>query len=237
MPNAAYLLADLLEAWAIPASRSATTARQSTSGDRGFWSQHRLAVAHLIQIERDLDAMEAAGDSVEHYRQSLGDWTAAVFSHQFGWQSGVTHDTPLLDERDFRLLRALAAQIDTIHLEPEATADDLAQLRVRLEDAQSLIEASGPPLLEPGARRYLLGLVFEAGRCIDEIRTVGTATLRSVTFELGGAMHAVADHTVDENVKKTWREKAKGVLVQWVGLVPVTAITTGVAEGIKAIGS
>ncbi|TFV53226.1 hypothetical protein [Blastococcus sp. TF02A-35] len=237
MTNAAGLLADLLEAWKIPAGQNARSARQKTAGERGFWHQHRLAVGYLLQIERDLDAMEAAGDVVEHYRETLGDWTAAVFSYEYHWKSGQTQDVSLLDGRDMRLLRALAAQIDSINLAPTAAADELAQLRLKLGEARELIEAAGPPLLEAGARRYLLGLVFEADRCLDEIRTFGAATLRSVTFELGGAMHTVADHASDENDKKRWRERARGVLVEWAGLIPATAITTTVAEGIKAIGS
>jgi hypothetical protein len=236
--NAAALLADLIASWDLKKGDvPATVRRESLAEAGGLWDVQKLAITYLLQIETDIDAMHAAGDEVTHYRQTLGSWYEAVHSWNAPWQDAAAGVMRAIDPRDLRLLYALAGQIDSLRLSPPVPTVQLPQLRVALTKAQELIAEAVPPVLDDAARRYLLGLVFEANRCIDEIELRGAASLRRVTFELGGAMTTIAEQATDENAKKAWREKAKGILIQWSGLVPVTAITTGVAEGIKAIGS
>ncbi|SFF52871.1 hypothetical protein [Blastococcus tunisiensis] len=186
-----------------------------------------------MQIERDLVALEASGEDVEHYRDTLPAWYRAVFSTEQAWTGGVNKATPIVDPRDLRLLRALAGQVDSVGLNPKPAPDFLAHLQEALGDARQLILDAGPDVLSDAARRYLLGLVREAERCIEEIDAFGTAAVRRVTFELGGAMASIAEVASDENVKKTWREKSRAVLIQWAGLVPTAAITTVVTQMIE----
>ncbi len=165
----------------------------------------------------------------------MPDWYAAVFSYNVPWQGRVTQDTDLLDARDMRLLRALAGQIDALHLSPEVSSGQLDQLRANLVDAQALIEATDPPTLDRASRRYLLGLVSRALDYIDAVETVGGSALRAAVLELGGAMDTVAEHTPDENVKKTWREKARGVLVQLSTVTTTAALTAGATGAVNNI--
>lgn len=238
MKNSAALLADLFASWDVAQGQTVTAARKaSMPGVSSLWNVQRLAITYLLEVERDLVAMEAAGDVVDHYRETLPAWYETVHSWNFSWQTAANGPVPAIDGRDLRLLYALAGQVDSLKLVPKLEVDQLSSLRANLNEAQSLIAAATPPTLDDSARRYLLGLVLEANRCLDEIELLGTATLRRVTFELGGGMVSVAEEATDANVERTWREKAKGVLVTWATLIPATAITTGVAEGIKAIGS
>ncbi|MCZ2810224.1 hypothetical protein O2W15_02130 [Modestobacter sp. VKM Ac-2979] len=239
MKNAAALLADLIEEWTIPQGASALSHRRTVATQRGtsLWPLHQRAVGYLVQVERDLDALRAAGDDVDYYLETLPFWYEAVFSINHGWNGLATKTAPAIDPRDLRLLRALAGTIDTARLTPKLSAEHLADLRLAIDQATALITETGDDVLKEGPRRYLLGLVFEAGRVLEEIETFGTAALRSVTFELGGAMGSVAEIAQDNKTKTTWREASRKMLSQWSGAVPIAAITSAVDVAVKGITS
>lgn len=237
MKNAAALLADLLRSWDIPPGNSSGGQRSKVAGDIGLWGAHKLAMGYLLQIERDIDALEASGSAVRHYRLSLKDWYEAVFSYHFGWQSGVnpSNTVAVIDDRDLRLLDALADVVDQIRLAPPTWAEQRAAIRDQVAAAQDLVASAPPEVLNDAARRYLLGLIFEALRVVDEIELRGAAALRSVTFELGGAMGLIADGAKDEETQKTWRRKSRELLTQWAAVPPKAALTTATSEVVKGI--
>ncbi|WP_139206973.1 hypothetical protein [Geodermatophilus poikilotrophus] len=227
MKNAAALLADLIEEWTIPKGQTSLGHRREVASKLGsdVWSLHQRAVGYLVQIERDLDALQAAGDDVDYYIETVPSWYQAVFSVAAGWDNAVGSTVRVTDPRDLRLLRALAGTVDTARLSPKLPAEQLADLRIAVKEAGDLVAGAGEDVLKDGPRRYLLGLIFEASKVIEEIEVFGSAALRSVTFELGGAMGAVAELVEDEETKTTWREKSRKVLAQWSAVVPIAAIT------------
>ena len=237
MKNAAALLADLLEEWDVPQGQSASTQRQKVAQAKSttFWSMHKLAVGYLLQLERDLDALEAAGDQVSFYRETVSSWYAGVFAYATGWQGGVSSKTPVLDRLELRLLRALAGQIDAMRLSPRLAASQLADISDALNEAWELIDGAEEGVISEAAKRYLLGLIFEASKVIEEIDTFGTAALRSLTFELGGGMGSVAELATDPETKKTWWAKTTRVLAQWGATVPVAAIESGVDAAVQGV--
>lgn len=238
--NAAALLADVFESWTIPQGHSAAGHRASVAKNKGIalWPLHRLVMGYLMQIEKDLDALESTGDDVQHFRETLPAWYAAVFSVEAAWRDAVADRHEIVNPLELRLLRALASQIDLLRMAPVVPASQLADIRTALMDARDLIISAGENVLSAEARRYLLGLVFEADKVIEEIEVVGTAALRTITFELGGAMASVAELVKDPQEKKTWWAKTRGVLAQWSAVVPIAAIEAGVDATIqRAIGS
>jgi len=226
------MLADLLAAWNVPAGSTPLTVRKASiaAQESSLWDVERRAIGYLEQVERDLDAMEAFGEDVTYYRECMPVWWAAVFSFDLGWQQSLNTSVSLMDRGELRLLRALAGQIDTMRLSPRVQPGQLAALRAKLEESLQLVQATQPPTLDDAAKRYMLTLVHEALRVVDEVDLVGAASVRRVVFELGGAMTTVAEQTPDENEKKKWHESARGFLVEIVRQAPA-AIAGAAADG------
>lgn len=159
--------------------------------------------------------MDASGDNTGPYRGSLPAWYSAVFSMDMPWHDVKNHARLIADPRDIAILRALGQALDMVKFEPQITGDDADRLRSVLDGARGLIIESR---IDESTRRYLLGLVTEALRCLDELAAFGTARLRSLVFELGGAMEAAAETVpMGDAAKATWHKTAHEILIQLIG--------------------
>ena len=235
MANPATLLADQIEAWAVPRGQMPEQARAVDGqgfDSREFWERHERVVGYLAEIERALTAMEAGSVSVQHYRAELAAWYRAVFAQSVPWGQNAGQRRVLLEPASLNVLRALAQHIDETDYVPVVSDSDLDNIRRALDLAQTLIsEADG---LSRAVRRYLYGLVREALECADELDVFGSVALRSRIFELGGAMTNTAATTAipDETEKKRWYGAAREIVTTLGVSVAANMISTGTMDAL-----
>lgn len=217
MKNSASLLADLLERWTVPSGTQNAQHRGGGAPDSSkpeYWSSFRDALRWLTEVEGYLDAMDAAGDDTSMYRASVPAWYRALFSFDVAWADSAAKVRPAADSRDIALLRALGQSLDAVKYAPKIHTDQIEGLRAAIANARDLVVAS---TVDDDARRYLLGLIAEIDRCLNDLAAFGTAHLRDLVFALGGAMHAAAETSVTPDEKPNWKAAAQQVMVQLVG--------------------
>jgi hypothetical protein len=214
MHNPARLLHEVLVRWAVP--RGATAEQTRAVDEQGvdthdFWLIQSTAVTYLREIEQALDGMASNGEDVSPYQESLPAWYRAVFAYNTPWQSTNTSHRQAATQAELTVLRALATYLDLTRYGPTVSPEEAAELRQSFESARQLSMSSKD--IDADVRRYLLGLAAEAIRCIDELETFGTVQLRSITFEIGGALTSVADTVLRSDADaKPWHEAARKIL-------------------------
>lgn len=226
MANSATLLAALLVRWEVPPNTKPESHRGQGTGPSSleFWRDHVRAVIWLTEVESALQAMEALGEDVSHFREAQPAWYGAVFAMSAPWGTSATHVRKMLERGDLGLLRALGQQLDSVGYTPPSNAISLEQLRTTFEEVETLVTSSTVPV---HVKRYLLGLVTEARTCLVELDALGEVRLRRVTFELGGALNAVAETAAPEGEKTRWRAVATMVLTQFA-IQTAAAIAGGI---------
>ena len=236
--NPANALADLIETWHVPARVTPQSVRFNGAVDSAeFWKGHRTAARYLMEIEDALTALEAAGENVDFYRETVPAWYRAVFSQSVPW-STQTNDSirRVSTVAEIRLLRALGAHIAAVKWVPPLDNDHLNSLRDALNRARELVLADDDLLEE--VKRYILGLIHEASECLDDSQLTDAVRMRSITMELGGAMSTVSEMKSDADPKKQkWSEGAKNVLRSISDKMTQKAIEMGVDQAAHAIGN
>lgn len=227
MSNPASLLADQIQRWSVPVGEASETARGARENggytSYAFWAEHRRAIQYLLEVERSLDSMTASGTDVAHFRLCLPAWYSAVFSVHAPWGNGMSGGAALADDRDIAMLRALAQMIDTNGYNPVLDGPSVESLIHALDAAEELVRTSNG--VDEPTRRYILGLVVEARDCARELDTFGNVQLRSVSFELGGAMSAVAANTtIEKPTRERWRDVRDQVVIGFALLLGSKAI-------------
>lgn len=227
MANSATLLADLIDSWAVPANTTPEEHRgagQSTS-TLDFWDSHLRAAQLLVEVEAALNAMEAMGEDVAHFRLAQPSWYAAVFAVPTPWGSKANGRRGVAAVPYVALLRALGQQLDSLKYTPSDAAVDLENLRQAIGEAHELVIGSS---IDDSVKRYVLGLVAEARACLDDLAAFGTVRLRNATFTLAGAMELAAETAgVPEEERPKWRHAAKRVLFTFANQT-AAGITAGV---------
>ncbi len=220
MANPAKHLLLILEPWLVVPQGQTPEAFRSDPD----WSRHRLAVQHLVEIERFLVGMNASGQVAEEFLEALPAWTAAVFAVSTPWGTQVNGGRHTIDQRDLRMLRMLSTLMDTAGYTPALPPGSLEQIVRSVNSADELIRMSNA--IDIGAKRYLLGLVAEAKSVMQDIDTYGEVGARRVLFELGGAMTTVAGNVPDPERSK-WKDRAADLLRQLMLFAGKTAIEYG----------
>lgn len=191
--NPARQLAAVLRDWQTVPSGKTTEAFR---GDQQ-WNRHRQAAEHLLEIERYLLGLAATGDDIDHFRETLPAWTAAVFAVGAPWATAPQTPRTVIDSRDIRLLEALGSLMDSTRYAPTFAPDQVEALLKSLADATDLVIKS--PSIDDSAKRYLMSLIAEAQRVVTEISVFGEAKLRSTLSELAGAFVGIAEQTGEQS--------------------------------------
>lgn len=227
MTNPAFLLASLCAAWTITDKQRPEMVRGN--GDHNsldFWDVHRVALTHLSGIRSALDALKANGETVDFYEDTLPAWYQAVFSFRSPWQKvGATSVNPVMGALEFRLLNALGAHIESAGLVPKMPVDLVEGIRAAVADIKELtVNTSSLP---DEVRRYLLGLIAEVTRVIDEQDSFGNVALRQKVMELLGVVSTTAELIPETQGRAAWKDKAKNLLIVMSGAVAMKALDVG----------
>ncbi|TLP66542.1 hypothetical protein [Microbispora triticiradicis] len=231
MTNPATLLAEQLEAWAVPSGSSPEDARRSDGDtDLLYWQRHGRAVGLLLEIERSLGGLEAAGHDVRSWWNAVPRWYRAVFNYELPWKNGLGERRPALSPLHMDMLRMLGTFLQYATIAPQVVPGSIDEMKAALGDVEELIKASTE--LDDSIRHYMLSLVWEMRQCLDEIELFGAAGVRRLTFELAGVMFTRAEtlEERDSNAATTWKDKAKRLVATMLGAVGLKVIETGAGE-------
>lgn len=229
MPNAALLLADILKEWDVDAGSALTTKR----GIHRDWTPLRHVLALVEQVAVDIEGLKVAGDAAaEDYEPLVPVLYQFVLPVGRQWNS-TGNPVIALDHRDLRLLRGLGRYLERVGLPAtEWLPEQLKDLRESLDETKRLVIDSDLP---GGVKHYLLGLLAEAMRCIDELDAVGEVRLQQQLFTLAGALEAVATaedkkHPT-EGKGKIWRERV-GHLFEQVTTAAIAGVAGAATTGL-----
>lgn len=232
MSNPAILLANLLAQWDVPAGQRSEDVRGfHTPPEVEFWKSQGRAVELLLDIERALAGLAEDGNDVTAFIETLPYWYRAVFSYTVPWQdTGSKSTRPIINPAHLNLLRGLGTLLGYAQSAPVLLPDALEEIRTALEETRDLIKTT--PGLDRSVRSYMLSLVWEALRCLEEIDTFGTAHPRRVVFELSGIMYTYAEQVQDTEpeVAETFLQKARNVVARLFMASANKAIETGTTE-------
>lgn len=236
MSNPATLLAEILATWDVPKGEQPEARRGINSkGSREFWRDHGRVVELLLEIERALSGLELAGNNVEHYWNAVPQWYRAVFAFTTPWQSSVPADRLVLERPYLDMLRGLGTLLDVAQSSPPLLPDSIEGLRTAIEEVEDLIRVSTD--LDKDVRLYMLSLVWDAKRCLDEIEIFGSAKPRRVVFELSGVMqsYAVQLHETSPEAARTWFQKARSLVSNLFVAAGSKAIEAGAEQIVKGM--
>lgn len=239
MANPAKALADLVENWQVPANESVASVR--IQGEQASlkliegWTQTAVACRLIIEIVDTLDTLESAGEDVQHFRDSLPAWYAAIFRPEENWSAGTSSPRPGITPPDLRVLKALR---NLIHrAQPVAKTFSLTDISNQLEAVQAAVSDSDLP---EDLRIRLLGLLRKARSAVERFDLGGEGPVISAAQEVAAVLVIVAHDTrVDLPTRGRFVNLTNtffGALIGALGIKTADAITTGGADIIKAIG-
>jgi hypothetical protein len=217
MSNAAHLLADLLDSWAIEAGETAEQVRgrsgDATHGlsDLTFWRDVGLAMDYIRSIEKSLDAMEAAGRVIEHYRDVVPDLYDAVVEPKIDWEASNSKPRAALDLRDMRTLRALGDVLETGSISAVLSPTGTGEILKALLETRETIEQSD---LAASTKLYLIGLIQHAQNRVENIATFGDDAVVAAANEAAGAVLVVATSPdADPTLRERLASNANSIVV------------------------
>jgi hypothetical protein len=236
--NAAFLLADLLEHWDVPSGQHPEAVREQVCGSGlTFWRSHARAVDHLIDLERTLAGMTAAGEDVSMFTNSLEPWHQAVFAFTTPWKSTTSGNRRVVDPAQISLLRALGALI-AAGGEVAVGEGERRSLTDTLAEAEDLL--SRDTTLPRHAAHYLWGLIVEARRYLNELELFGPDAVRRIAFELGGAMVTQgerAEANGDQATGSRWKSAGRLLMMPFLTGAAGGAGGEIASEALKQLGS
>lgn len=223
-PNAAYLLADLIQTYNLGTNDTPGYKRGFANiNDLESWRRHNTA-ANLVQtVDFTMTALRTAGVTTDPFDPSLSSWYAAVHFAATPWGQGAGTNRTACEDVDIRMLRALGGLIDA-HTNLDITEQDRRGLIDVLDEALELITQD--TALPPEVRGYLEALLQRARMVIENVETYGPEAVRQVALELSGAMSLQADRVAsagDQPTARRWRTVATMLAIGFVG---------GTAEGV-----
>lgn len=220
MTNAAYQLADALDEWAVPAQRQPEQVRGFGEIDNlECWREVQRVTELVAEVDRTLAGMDASGDNVEMFLETLPKWYAGAHFATTPWGSVNTNSPrPQCAAIELNLLRALGALIDAGGKHFDLTEDQKRTLHDVLAEAKKLVEADTDMTVD--VRRYIWTLIVRAYDVLQNYDTFGPGPLREVALELGGAMHSralVTEHNGDGPTSGRWKSLATMVVAGFAG--------------------
>lgn len=126
MANPAELLFDIFKSW------NSNSAPVKARNDSDALPRHRLAVAHLNDIERLLDIMHSDGKRVFTYKKRFPQWVKIVFNYPRDWQ----HNYGTIEDGAMESLENLIDTMDSyVPKMDEARFDELKKYLDKVEKA------------------------------------------------------------------------------------------------------
>ncbi|MFD8562130.1 hypothetical protein ACFV1N_33015 [Streptosporangium canum] len=236
MTNPASLLAKQLEEWSIPQGHHPQSARTlEGDNDLTFWQRHGRAVGLLMEIERSLGGLEAAGHDVHSWWNALPHWYRAVFAYETPWTAGIPNGREAIQSTHMDMLRMLGTFLQYASATPQFKPGGVEEMLAAVAEVEDLIKVSVE--MDDSVRHYMLSLIWELRTCLDEIDIFGTAGPRRLTFELAGVMFSRASGLEDQGseASATWRDKARRLVSTMLGAASLKMVEGAAGEGFKAI--
>jgi len=236
MSNPATLLADLLAEWHVPSRHTAERVRNPEGRpELDFWRSQGHAVGLLTEIEQLLAGIRFAGKDISHYEEALPAWYKAVFGYSAPWQNAIDAERALLAASELRELRGLGTLLDTMGLSVTYRTVDRSAIGQALVEVRSLIDSSR--WIPDPAKNYMLGLLAEVERCLDNWDDSYAWNLRHVTVELSGALTTAAESELaPEEDKPRFRDLARKVGIQSFTNAATNVLTKGGDQAFEAVG-
>ena len=181
MANPAKLLFDIFTSWNI--DRVTVSARN----DSEALPRHRLAVAHLNDIERLLDIMDNDGKRVSTYKKRFPQWVKIVFNYPYDWR----HDSGSIDDGALESLENLIDVMDSyVPTMDEARCDEFKAYLVKVEEA---LQDDGT--LSAAVKAGTMTLVQNLRTILDQYTVCGDLQLEQALERLLGNLAKVTLHS------------------------------------------
>ncbi|MDO3397001.1 hypothetical protein QWJ41_14840 [Nocardioides sp. SOB44] len=239
--NAATLLVELIDSYAVPPNHKAQTAFGfDNAHDIDAWREHIEALTLVRNVDDAIRDMAAQGDPVDIFVPSVPHWYAGVGMASTPWGSTHATERAICPPEHRKMLKALALLIDAQGRSLDITEADRRALSDVLDEAAELLEAS--QTMPPSARSYLRALIDRARFLLEALDTYGAESVRAVVLELGGAMvmeGGRASAEGDQPTAKRWWSSAHLLVAGFLGGMGsegASAITTGISAVAKQLG-
>ncbi|WP_158677284.1 hypothetical protein [Arthrobacter sp. PGP41] len=203
MSNPAGQLRELFEAWSQPNDKSPYEAREFHSNPAVAFQRHETAIRALADISRALDALEAEGHKVTHYRRSMQLFITALLHYPHSWvEQGKLPQT--LTPHMFDMLEALEGFLDSN--QPRLSHSGRASIEELLDDVTLALEDDDE--LTELLREHVARVVQTLRSCLEDFGVTGKADLRMGLYDLWVSLYAASGATTGANQSK-WKNFAE----------------------------
>lgn len=208
MTNPALLLAKLCESWRIDNTKLPERVRFNADPESlEFWQMHRLAVRYLDELETALSSLKATGADVSFFEDSFPAWNKAVFSYTTPWhRAGTNTGDGVMSKMELQMLKALGAHLEIAKMIPTFTGSSISELITTVGELRKMTVENRE--LADNVRRYLLGLIVEVERVLNEHEAFSTVQIRQKVMELLGAVITTTSTLSDLDERQNWKAKA-----------------------------
>ncbi len=193
--------------------------------------EHDRAISLYSQTRAWIERLSKRGLDVDHYREALPEWQAALFSFDAAWSSQPNGQAGI-SNGNIRLLRSLATLIETAEAYRGQMPDPQRDVvRSILEQARSFVE--NEERFSAHVSRYLLGTLDDVKDALN--RGDDAAALAAFSQFTGTLLLLAAEVEMrgDTGAAQTWRERASHFASEVAIAVTANALAAGgVALGI-----
>lgn len=193
MSNPARDLANLLTGWELVSSGSSIYNSRGSSSqvEPEFINQQVRACGLLGQIGTILDALDASGEDMGHYRVFLPRWWRATTMPEEQWGAVRQGGGQLWDAEVVASLRGFASLLDKTELRTAPiTSESLQSSRQGLDQVLDVLKDVS---LSPEVRQYLFLLITEIRNVFDSEHAKIDIDLARRICELRGFLDTLAD--------------------------------------------
>lgn len=183
MTNPAYQLAAALRYSAVPPhERPESTRGFADITDLDAWREVQPVTELVTEVDRTLAGMNANGENVSMFLETLPKWYAGAHFATVPWSSTSQSPRPMCPSIELNLLDALGALIEAGG-SWEFTEEVRRSLTDVLDEAKTLIETDTDMPMD--VRRYLWSLLTHAHLVVEQQEKFGPGPLRHIALELG----------------------------------------------------
>lgn len=236
MTNAAYILAELLEAVDKAGGQVSLgtcfikeAERREVTADE----LHLQIANYFSQVRDDIDALEAIGMDVSIFKATLPKWQHAVVGGKQGWKT--TQAVRLLSEAELNILRLFAEyHTHALPSNPATFSDaDKTFLQDLLVEVAEFLDSQALP---PSAHGWFKINVKKASTVLEAEPIASDALVLAFANIIGAQMLAATGFEKSDPEKaKRFRDKARETSAAFSKIVAIAATTELTTSGIAAV--